>query len=229
MSGGDDGAVRLWAPGSGALSDGYPRGEDTGSSWACVGRAHAHGGGVCLVEVGKSSRRGVAVVTAAEDNSFAAWSAPSPATLGVAAWGAPGGGGGADPRRAPYRSTRGSTAARRSRRSRTRTGETIAGSAERGLSRRGDFPNRSPPRMRRARRAVACRGGATRGGRPSACTTAPRATPRARSRWTRGEAGERVPRREPDMRDAAGMGERRLGSYARAKKYLLCAVKSYQC
>ena len=107
VSGGDDGAVRLWAPGSGALSDGYPRGEDTGSSWACVGRAHAHGGGVCLVEVGKSSRRGVAVVTAAEDNSFAAWSAPSPATLGVAAWGAPGGGGGADPRRAPYRSNSG--------------------------------------------------------------------------------------------------------------------------
>jgi len=107
VSGGDDGAVRLWAPGSGALSDGYPRGEDTGSSWACVGRAHAHGGGVCLVEVGKSSRRGVAVVTAAEDNSFAAWSAPSPATLGVAAWGAPGGGGGADPRRAPYQSNSG--------------------------------------------------------------------------------------------------------------------------
>jgi len=107
VSGGDDGAVRLWAPGSGALSDGYPRGEDTGSSWACVGRAHAHGGGVCLVEVGKSSRRGVAVVTAAEDNSFAAWSAPSPATLGVAAWGAPGGGGGGDLRRAPYQSNSG--------------------------------------------------------------------------------------------------------------------------
>jgi hypothetical protein len=70
---------------------------------------------VCLVEVGKS-RRGVAVVTAADDNSFAAWSAPSPATLGVdlhgfgvksQEWGAPGGGGGVDARHAPYRSSSG--------------------------------------------------------------------------------------------------------------------------
>ncbi len=118
VSGGDDGAVRLWAPLSG--SPGCWGGEDFGvggseSTWSCVGRAHAHGGGVCLVEVGKS-RRGVAVVTAADDNSFAAWSAPSPATLGVdlngfgvksQEWGAPGGGGGVDARHAPYRSSSG--------------------------------------------------------------------------------------------------------------------------
>jgi len=118
VSGGDDGAVRLWAPLSG--SPGCWGGEDAGvggseSTWSCVGRAHAHGGGVCLVEVGKS-RRGVAVVTAADDNSFAAWSAPSPATLGVdlhgfgvksQEWGAPGGGGGVDARHAPYRSSSG--------------------------------------------------------------------------------------------------------------------------
>ena len=100
VSGGADGTVRLWAPGSGGETW---TGEDAGSSWSCVGRAHAHGGGVCLVEVGKSSRRGVAVVTAADDGSFAAWSTPSPATLGVAARGAPGGGGGVDARHAPHR------------------------------------------------------------------------------------------------------------------------------
>ena len=107
VSGGDDGAVRLWAPGSFGVGTDTWSGEDSdaGSSWSCVGRAHAHGGGVCLVEVGKSSRRGVGVVTAAEDGSLAAWSAPSPAALGVASsWGAPGGGGGVDVGHAPYRS-----------------------------------------------------------------------------------------------------------------------------
>jgi hypothetical protein len=222
VSGGDDGAVRLWAPGSGALSDGYPRGEDTGSSWACVGRAHAHGGGVCLVEVGKSSRRGVACRHRRGGQLLRGVVGAVAGDAGRRGLGrARGWGRGGPQARRRTSPTRGSTAARRSRRSRTRTGETIAGSAERGLSRRGDFQKRSPPRMRRARRD-----GATRGGRPSACTTAPRASPPARSRWTRG-GGRLVsgfPRREPDMRDAAGMGERMTRKLRESERVL--AVKS---
>ena len=81
VSGGDDGAVRLWAPGgfSGSSGSGGPfggqlRGRTHGGAWSCVGVAHAHGAAVVIAEAGAGfARRGSrfrqsSVLTVSTDN-----------------------------------------------------------------------------------------------------------------------------------------------------------------
>ena len=226
VSGGGDGTVGLWAPDSGAPgcwgglhsdAGSPPGGSLSESTWSCVGRARARGG-VCLVEVGKS-RRGVAVVTAADDARLRRgrrrrrrrWASTCAGSQSRAKSGArPGVGAGSTRGTRRIAPARGSTVARRSGRS-PAPGETTAGSAARG----------EPAAIRRsARRRLGGRGGPMRvkiqtsrgggargvGARPHAPPPHARAPPRARSGPRGGEAGERVPRRKPDVRDAAGMG-----------------------
>ena len=108
VSGGDDGATRLWAPrgigGSGSVTG--MASQHSNGAWQCVGVGHAHGGAVTIVEAGASVWRGqrtnASVLTASSDNSVAAWSAPSPGGLG--GWGGHGGGGGGCGRPSIYHS-----------------------------------------------------------------------------------------------------------------------------
>ena len=212
----------------GALSDGYPRGEDTGVFLGVRARARARARRRRVSGGGRRARGGASPSSPPRRTTLSRRGRRDDAgDAGRRGLGRARGGGGADPRRAPYRSTRGSTAARRSRRSRTRTGETIAGSAERGLGRaaveplaaadatgapRGNWV--SVPRWRDA------------GWAPVRMHRPPHARPpRARGGTRGGEAGERVPRREPDMRDAAGMGERTTRKLRESEKVLVMCCK----
>lgn len=118
VSGGDDGAVRLWAPvgfsgssGSGGPFGGQLHGRTHGGAWSCVGVAHAHGAAVVIAEAGAGfARRGSrfrqsSVLTVSTDNAVAAWSAPSPGALG--GWGGWGGGGGGYARPLTHRANSG--------------------------------------------------------------------------------------------------------------------------
>ena len=211
---GDDGAVRPWAPGSGALDVpsrrghgvflGVRRGAHARRGVSGGGREeqrgrrprHRRGG-----QLFRGGRRGAGDAGRRGLGRARGWGPTQARAVPVH----PG-----KPRGAPF-----APVANTHR-------ETIAGPRSAG-SRAAAFPERRR-RGRRARRAVACRGGASRvGARPHA--PPPHAPPGARGGPGGGEAGERVPRREPDMRDAAGMGERMTRKLRESEKVLVMCCK----